>query len=167
MEAITTNPESKAALQLEHAAERLEEVRVMILQNKIAHAQKAQAKYAEKLEKVNEQISKIDDVDKTKKLEKRLRIQNQIQEQEKIITAIQDQIASRDFSSTKLQEANEVINEVKQSSQGLREDAEAQAVDVEKEVTSQIEVEQGLNKDQAAVRGKEAIANIKMSVLNS
>ena len=79
---LMTSPSSKATKGLEHAQERLAEIKAMIEENKLDAAKKAEESHGETLAEVQENIEEIEDSNSTEEMEEIIKIEKELQDHE-------------------------------------------------------------------------------------
>jgi len=77
---LATSPSSKATKGLEHAQERLAEIKVMIEENKLDAAKKAEESHGETLAEVQENIDEIEEDNSTEEMEEIIEIEKELQD---------------------------------------------------------------------------------------
>ena len=89
--ALTFDKSAKAQKGLEHAAERLLEVKAMIEKNKLDHAEKAELAHKRKLEKVRIDIASLAE-EEEEDLTKVVEFENSLEEQEDVLSKIRARV---------------------------------------------------------------------------
>ena len=79
---LATSPSSKATKGLEHAQERLAEIKIMIEENKLDAAEKAEESHGEILAEVQENIDEIEEDNSTEEMEEIIKIEKELHDHE-------------------------------------------------------------------------------------
>ena len=118
--AFTFNKEKKAEKELKYARERLKEVKLMVEENKLDAAQKAEEKHTRLIEKLKERIDGLDDKNEGD-LETNLEFENEIEEQEAEIDEIKTKIEIKgDLSVEQRELLDKLIESLKANNQNVR-----------------------------------------------
>ncbi|MEM4230855.1 MAG: DUF5667 domain-containing protein, partial [Candidatus Pacearchaeota archaeon] len=126
--ALTFNKAAKAQKGLEHARERLLEVKAMILAKKVQQAERARQLYEEKLNEVKEAMENLEEDGQENKVvgtaRNLIRLQNRIENHEMAIEALKEILSEQNLTESQREVLERVIEKIENKTQALKEKAE-------------------------------------------
>jgi len=126
--ALTFGKSAKAQKGLEHARERLLEVKAMILQKKIAQAEKASEKYEERMDEVKEAMEGLEEDGSEDRIvgaaRNLINLQNRIENQEMAVEALKEILSEQNLTESQRTRLENMVGKMENKTQAVRERAE-------------------------------------------
>lgn len=126
--ALTLGKAAKAQKGLEHARERLLEVKAMILQKKMAQAEKAREKYEEKMDEVREAMEGLEEDGSEDRIvgaaRNLVKLQNRIENQEMAVEALKEILSEQNLTESQRTVLENLVGKMENKTQDLKEKTE-------------------------------------------
>ena len=153
-----TSPNAKATKGLEHAEERLAEIKIMIEENKLDAAEKAEESHGETLVKVKQKLGEIEEDDSVEELEEIIKIEKKVDEHEQEIEQISGELKIKIKIKGELtEEQQDLIDSILDSLEGQTGEVEIEIKNKKDKTKIKIKIETGRDGEEVEIEIKDEI----------